>query len=178
MRISCRINGLEAMARGSRGGVRRWVTIGVCLLVAISAWMVLGSRNGGSDEMNYRRAVRNMRLPGKLQNVCRWLPHALARPLDHELRRPFHAYDELETRLLASGFLTNISIVITGAPTLLSSNLKGTLDEINSRLHKAVPGSDFLPFSLERDFQKTQVTVRINYPTRDVSALQKALENH
>ena len=173
-----RINAFWAATRPNQRGWRQLVLSGACLLVAISVWIVLTSTEDSSDEIRYRRAVRIMRLAGKLQGICQRLPHALAKPLDHELTKPFDVYNKLEMKLLTSGFLTNISIVVTDAPMVLSTNLKGNLDRISRRLHGAVPNSDFLPFTLERDFQNTQATVKITCPARDVSALRKALENY
>jgi hypothetical protein len=178
MRIKHRLNGLWVATRLNRLGKGGWTAIISCLLIAIAAWAVFTFRDGGSDETRYRRAVRNMRLAGWLQPVCRWLPPPLASPLDNFLRKPFHAYNVQEERLLSSGFLTNVSITLSNASLLLSYNLKQSIDEVSRRLRRAAPDSSFLPFSLERDFSNQLVTVRITCRTNDVLRLQKALENY
>jgi hypothetical protein len=120
-----------------------------------------------------------MRLAGRVRNACRWLPGPISRPLDRLAVKPFRAYDVEEEALLASGFLTNLSVTLTNASARFgTTNLSPVMAQISHRMHAAVPDSDFLPFTLQRDFQSNLVSVNVTCRTKDVPLLQKAFEDY
>ena len=120
-----------------------------------------------------------MRLAGKVRGVCRWLPGPIARPLDRLAVKAFHTYNAQEEALLASGFLTNLSITLTnGSARFGTTNLSPLMAEISRRMHAAVPDNDLLPFSLQRDFPSNMVSVKVTCRTKDVPLLWKALEGY
>ena len=117
----------------------RIAPLGLLLIVAAClAFMYTGS--AGSEEARYRRAVRNMRLGGVVRRMCmwRWLPRPIARPLDELAGKPFRAYDREEAALLASGFLTNVTITLTNAPP----NTWAVVHDISRKMHAAVAVPD------------------------------------
>jgi hypothetical protein len=154
------------------------VLLGVFLVVAAILAFVYGSR-AGSDEVRYRRSIRNVRLADRVRNACRCLPDPISRPLDRLAVKPFRAYAAEEEALLASGFLTNLFVTLTNASARFgTTNLSPVLAQISRRMHAAVPGNDFLPFSLQRDFQSNVVSVKVTCRTKDVPLLQKTFKEY
>jgi hypothetical protein len=94
--------------------------------------------------------------------------------------KPFRTYNAEEKALLASGFLTNLSVTLINASARFgtNSNAAPPMAEVSRRLHAAVIDNDWLPFSLQMDFQSNRVSVEIICRRKDVPLLTRALESY
>jgi hypothetical protein len=158
----------------------------ILVLLAIIAvavvWRIIYDR---TDDAAYRHAIRNMRIAENLRIKCRGLPGAFYSPrFDRFLTKSYDSYNGTEKRLLASGFLTNLSIPLTMPPPF-SNHLQSSMDEVSRRLHEAVPDlkwtpselQDWTPFELQ-DRSNHQVTLEITCRTNDISAIRNALRDY
>jgi len=134
----------------------------------------------GSDDTSYRRSVRHFRLAGSIRTKCEWLPGPVVWPLDRLRRKAFDIYYAKEQSLLASGFLTNLSLTLSNASERFgtSSNSAPPAAEIARRLKAAVPENDWLPYTCRADFQRNQVYVTVTCPVRDAPRLIDALQSY
>lgn len=137
--------------------------------------MLILFTGGTADERKYREYNREWWVAKKLFPPSKHLPKVLYKPYDSLRVAMFDRFDANEKLLLASGYLTNVSIVLTNASLLLavSTNQEPT-DPVSLKLHKAAPDDRFLPFYLEI-FDRSNITVKLECPTKDVDLYRQAL---
>jgi hypothetical protein len=154
-------------------------TIAIISLLAIAAvWIIVSAWKGGDDETTYRQYIREVRLARVLFPALNRRPAFVAWPVEYARRRLFGRIRSNEDLLLASGYLTNVSIVLTNASqSLLSgSNSTPTVGAISLKLHSATPEYRFLPFALRTDESKC-VSVELLCRTKDVAFYRQVLAN-
>jgi hypothetical protein len=138
----------------------------------VCVWFGLGSHASG--ETGYRRYLRAMRVGGGLRSASNHLPRPLAERVDRVADRILVGVHEKESFLRASGYLTNVSITLTGASSGL---LKApSVDELSLRLHASVPDNPFLPASLVA--ASNRIWVEVSCRTQDVVHVQRALASY
>jgi hypothetical protein len=158
---------------------KRWIIVFVLVLGVITFWILGDFGTPRTDEERYQRFVRTMRRAGWLRSTSGKLPGVLATPLDRIAGRAWDGVHAQEEALLASGYLTNISIMLPRASTRFSdTNAMPSMTEISTQIHTAVPDNSFVPFSLSRDFQRSNVAVEVMCRSSDVPLLRKALESY
>ena len=152
---------------------KRWIVLFAAAVAMTSLYVFLHFGSGGdSAESRYQHYLRTMRLGGNLRAVAMRLPGFLGRPLDRYASKYWDSADEQERLLFASGYLTNISVVLPG-PTAGTTATPG-VDEISQRVRAAVPDNSFLPCSLVTESNRVWVEVS-HCRTQDVVRLEKAL---
>lgn len=148
----------------------------VFLLFTIAVVVAESFASRKDDNVEYCRAIRNIEIAGKLQRACRWLPRGnLSSRFDDLLRKPFRNCDATETRLLASGFLTNLSIPLTKPLPLRNDR---DMDELTRRLEKALPDINWAPFLISHNISNNQVTLETTCRTNDIRAIREALKDY
>lgn len=154
-------------------------TIAIISLLAIAVvWIIVSAWRGGSDETGYRQYIREVRLARVLFPALNNRPTFVAWPVEYARRTLFGRIRSNEALLLASGYLTNVSIVLTNASrSLLSgSNSTPTVKAISLKLHSASSEYRFLPLGLRTDEGKC-VSVELLCRTKDVAFYKQVLAN-
>jgi hypothetical protein len=152
---------------------KRWIVLSVTAVAIIGLYVFLSfGSSGDSAEAKYQHYLRTMRFGGKLRRAAMRLPSFLGRPVDRYASRCWDSVHMQERLLFTSGYLTNISVVLPG-PTA-GTSATPSVDEIDQRVHAAVPDNSFLPCSLVVASNRVWVEVS-NCRTQDVVRLEKAL---
>jgi hypothetical protein len=158
---------------------RKLAVGGVFLLAVVFVTMLLLLTSGTTDESKYREYNREWWIAKKLFPPSKHLPNVLYEPYRSFQFAMFRRFDANEKSLLASGYLTNVSIILTNASLslALSTNPEPT-DPISFEFHKAAPDYDFLPFSLENDVGSNRITINLECRTKDVDLFRQALAGY
>src|SRR5436190_14668739 len=94
------------------------IVLVACLLGILVIWVLQAARRGTSDEQQYRQMLRAEVWGGRLNSAEKRLPRFLVRML-HIANLKSKYMDKARRRyeaLLASGYLTSVSITITNLP--------------------------------------------------------------
>jgi hypothetical protein len=143
-----------------------------CLLGVLAGWMLSQVAKGTGDEQQYRQMRRARHWSSRLHLVRKRLPDFLVRLLDTS-NLVKHCEDKAraqEKALLATGYLTNASIIITNLPAT-ATNYSSRAHELLRRL-QARGRVEFVYFALPDDYQ-TVVLCR----TQDVALVRTAIES-
>jgi hypothetical protein len=149
-----------------------------CLLTIGVACIVTWPWRNRDDEARYRQYIRQIRLTQLLFPALNDRPSVLARPIEFVRRKLFDGIHSKEESLVASGYLTNVSILLTNATKsrLSGSNTTPTVNGISTKLHGAASDYRFLPFSLRTD-ARSNVSVDLQCRTKDVELYKQVLAN-
>jgi hypothetical protein len=152
------------------------IRFGSCILLLIILFFFACNFDlpiGGRFKYHY--LVIEMKLAYSLRNINKYLPSAFAHPVHNALSKPMEAYTRQKQSFLNSGFLTNLSIILTNASmSLAKSNTPGiSLVEIDKRLSK-ISSFDWLAVSMVSDVQGNRVYLNVTCPTNDVTLIKAA----
>lgn len=150
---------------------RTLVAVVVMLLVAILVGTFgLGWRENNED--SYRRTLRNYRVARWLKSASSRLPRVLKTRFDFLEIRAESAWFNEKIALLASGFLTNISIPYTGSPKELTAAYR-RLD----RFQKEDPDFVFI-YDKVTEFTSEHRVFEITCRSNEVIAARKIINGY
>lgn len=121
-----------------------------CLLAVLAVWVLGTAVKKTGDEQRYRQFLRAEDWASRLNSAQKRLPSPLVRLLhiaNLQTRYEHKAQAQAEA-LLASGYLTNVSITITNLPPA-ATNEKSALVEVQRRLRTGLRGVDFWSLYME-----------------------------
>ena len=120
-----------------------------------------------TDPARYERWKQTSHLFGRAIWWEGHLPQSLLRPF-HISQKYMDEHDKLEDALVASGYLTNVTIVVASVPT---NHVQWT--QISDRLRKAFHGSDEWVFGVYGHTNSIVVTCRPQYEVLARQAVQE-----
>ncbi len=145
--------------------------------VALAACVLFGPT--GNDEKAFYQSVRNMRFVSAVRSKCLWLPGPLLQPINRARDKATDRVLAQQEALLASGFLTNLSVTLSNASAQFCTvETNPPHAELRQVLHAAIGDAPWLPFIVRRDFQSNRVSLEVTCRTRDVPLIVKALERY
>jgi hypothetical protein len=144
-----------------------------CFLILLTsvALTIIYSKYIDSDQIRYHRLTRQIRLD--IQTI---VANGRMPPSSYDAsHNRMMQYNQLEPKLLASGFLTNLSITLS--PTDSTENNSSELvNVIGSRLQNLLP-NDFLPAQFVVNAQSNTVLYKIICPTSDVPLIKEVVRD-
>src|SRR5262245_34023154 len=107
-----------------------------CVLIIAATCIVMWPWRSRDDETRYRQYIREIRVAKLLFPALNNRPSFVAWPVESLRRKLFDGIDGRKESLLASGYLTNVSILLTNATkSLLSgSNTTANVNAIGIKL--------------------------------------------
>ena len=141
------------------------------ILLTLVALTIIYSKYIDSDQIRYHRLSRKIQLD--IQTI---VANGRMTPSSYKASHyRMMQYNQLETKLLASGFLTNLSITLppTDSTTNNSSEL---VDVIDSRLQNLLP-NDFLAAEIVVNVQSNTVLYKTICPTSDVPLIKEVVRD-
>jgi hypothetical protein len=112
-------------------------TVTVCVLATVVAWVLFPVRAAKTDTAKYERWKQTSHLFGRVMWCERHLPRNLVSlfHLSTLDQKYIDEHERLGEALVASGFLTNVTIAVAAAPTNATQ-----FAQVANRLRKAFPG--------------------------------------
>src|SRR5438105_4016754 len=104
---------------------RRTIAV-ACLLTIGVGCTVMWPWRSRDDETRYRQYIREIRFAKLLFPALNHRPSVVARPVESVRRKLFDGIHSKEESLVASGYLTNVSILLTNATKSLLSGSNTT----------------------------------------------------
>jgi hypothetical protein len=143
-----------------------------CLLAVLAFWLLRPPNQGTGDEQRYRQMLRAQGWGWRLNSAQKQLPGALVRLFRvANLKQTYvDKADAQAEALLASGYLTSVSITITNLP-LTATNEKSSLAEVQRRLRSCLQGDAFCSFYMQSN--QALITCR----TSDLALFRRALQS-
>jgi len=95
------------------------------LLVLATVWYFTATSTAKTDEARYQQLIGTARLHGRALSIQRQLPSNLVRlfHLDDLEAKYRERYDAQKQALVSSGYLVEVSVVVTNRPVLQAFNL-------------------------------------------------------
>ena len=164
--ITFRMQGIKHLLNG-----RKLPAFCFLILLTSVALTIIYSKYIDRDQIRYHRLARQIQL-----DIQTTVANGRMTPSSYKASHyRMMQYNQLETKLLASGFLTNLSITLspTDSTTNNSSELVNVID---SRLQNLLP-NDFLPAQIDVNVQSNTVLYEIICPTSDVPLIKEVVRD-
>jgi len=141
-----------------------------CLLTIVVIWLFLPVGVPKTDAARYERWKQTSRLIGRVNWCERRLPQSLVRPFHlSELDQKYiDEHGRLGDALVASGYLTNVTIMVANVPTNYVQRA-----QIADRLRKAFPGHYEWEFWVRSRSNEVVITCRPEYEVLSRQAVQE-----
>jgi hypothetical protein len=126
-----------------------------------------------SDDVRYHRlaAQRNLDVQNEIEN--RKTGNVLPQQSSGSYERMIQ-YKQLVPKLLASGYLTNLSIALLPTDSLDYQSTR-LIDEISSSFFNVLP-NDYLTAAIDANYQSNTMFVKLICPTSDIPIIKEVVQ--